>query len=855
MTTTAGFARPIKNGEEKHYLLLERERDQTMPVTRTMARERPSLLPPNKAKGKSSLSTTSHHPLNNWASEEFDGDEALTTSGRTYEELVNASQRQSHLIGIAAPLYPRDSGMSEETDESEPSPNNGRHSVGMMLGKNVSSWSTGRNSLSNWSTIGGGRQADDDGCDDDTESRIPNSVHMGNIMDTGRKSNVSLPSLGEGRNSLETPIDVIARHVNISQRRSNHPGSRATQRSKIGSARASYPSYMDNGGRPSSLNMSHISSSSSSGVLDASGDDLMLDNSWTPIRTSLEHSFDKSLANEAAFPHNGSLSPIRDRKSSTLPSPKRSPIKLKSPIRSPFGAVSPNRSPKRSPKKANSPKLGTVDTSVTALKKKALSPNGTYSLKEAEGKLLSTTKSMATTNVESCTGSSSNMSLSSGSDATLEQVTSSQKLVLRSLSSSHNGFKKAEDRERGVAKTTQEAGAGMATLSPEKSSIRENIRSPVPTPNSQRKVIKRFRSSVPTANYLVRDDVTQAHSTRNVMAAVADPAKNIHGVKEIATAQGVSNEETINSAYENAFVFPSDSINLPRVKTLRMFHDQAISNGSLSHQYQLNSAGANLISLQEVLLPSIAFETNAVLKRQQAKAEWHAQKEVVETIETCRKVVIKCTGEAIAVVGEAWREREKERQRLQVERFKREEEKQRVDKLNAKKNRKEARAQSRRERYERQKSEKRLNHHRNKEMWQEVAKLMVDIQKLEKEERLWKEALVEVNRLVVHHQPPEKMELDSVLDEKGNNQLLISVEKANLESIAATLVGDVTMATERINWMLKSVSLAMDESEKLRKEAYDKYQYDGHKFWGYPNVDDSKGLFIALSMESPFKGL
>jgi hypothetical protein len=55
--------------------------------------------------------------------------------------------------------------------------------------------------------------------------------------------------------------------------------------------------------------------------------------------------------------------------------------------------------------------------------------------------------------------------------------------------------------------------------------------------------------------------------------------------------------------------------------------------------------------------------------------------------------------------------------------------------------------------------------------------------------------------------------------------------------------------------MLKSVSLAMDESEKLRKEAYDKYQYDGHKFWGYPNVDDSKGLFIALSMESPFKGL
>jgi hypothetical protein len=833
-----------------------------MPVTRTMARERPSLLPPNNAKGKSSSSTSSRHPLNNRESDTggFDCDEALTTTGRTYEELVNASQRQSHLSGIAAPSYPRDSGMSDETGESEPSPYNGRNSVGMMLGKNVSSWSTGRNSLSNWSTIGGGGgQADDDDCDDNfMESRIPNSVHMENIMDTGRKSNVSHSSLGGKRNSLETPIDVIARHVNISQRRSNHPGSRATQRSNIGSARASHPSHMDHGGRPSSLNMSHISSSSSSGVLDASGDDLVLDNGWTPIRTSLEHSFDNSLSSEVAFPHNDTLSPIRGRKSSTLPSPKRSPIKLKSPIRSPFGVVSPNRSPKRSPKKANSPGRGTID------KKKALSHNGTYSLKEAEGKLLSTSKSTATTNVESGTDSSSNMSLSSGSDATLEQGASSQKLVLRSLSSSRNGFKMAEDQESRVAKATQESGEGMTMLSPEKSSIKDNIRSPVPTPNSQRKVIKRFRSSVPSANYFVQDELAQADSTRKVMAAVVDPARNISGVEEIATAQGGFNGETANSnsAYENAFVFPSDSIPLPCIKTLRMFHDQAISNGSLSHQYQLNSAGANLISLQEVILPSIAFETSAVLKRQQAKAEWHArdcvpgskQIEVVEAIETCRKVVIKCTGEAITVVGEAWREREEEKQRLQVERFKKEEEQQRVNEINAKKNRKEARARSRHERFERQRSEKRLNHHRNKEMWQEVAKLMVDIQKLEKEERMWKEALVEVNRLVEHHQPPEKMELDTVLEEKGKSQLLISVEKANLESVASTLVGDVTMAAERINWMLKSVSLAMDESEKLRKEAYDKYQYDGHKFWGYPNVDDSKGLFIALSMESPFKG-
>jgi hypothetical protein len=890
-----------------------------MPVTRTMARERPSLLPPpNNAQGKSSSATSSRYSLSNEEldalAQGFDGDEALTTSGRTYEELVSASQRQSQLSGTAGRYQPRDSEMSEETEGSEPSQNNGRQSVGVMLGRNLSSWSTGRNSLSNWSTIGGGKNAvlndngDDDGGDDYTEKRIPNSVHMGNIMDTGRKSNVSHPSLGGGRNSLETPIDVNAGHANISQRRSNHVSSRGTQRSNIVNARASRPSQVDHVGRSSSLNMSHISSSSSSGLLDASGEDLMLEDSWTPIRTSLEHSFDKSIANEATFPPNkangcgakttlglkssGSLSPIRGRSSNNF-SPKKmpksstssstkSPIKAKSPVRSPFGDVSPNRSPK----KANSPKQGTATTSP---KKKALSPNGTYSLKEAEGKLLSMPTATATTNIESGSGSS-NMSVSSGSEVTsssatrLEQgASSSKKLVLRSLSSSRNSLKKSDmvpknaslmGRDSGVAKATaQEGEAEMSILSPEKSSTKDHVRSPVPTPNSQRKVIKRFRASVPTANYLVQDDLMddslEKNSTRTEVAVVVEPANNIHGGEKIATAYGGSSEavkpmevETTQSTYENAFVFPLNSIPSPRIKTLRMFHDQAVSNGSPSHQYQLNRAGANLISLQEVILPSIAYETNAVLKQQQAKALRHAQdgmpdsqgKEIVEAIETCRKVVTKCTGEAMKVVGEECREREKERQRLRVERLEREKEQQRLDELNAKRERKEARARSRQERYERQKTDKRLNHPRNKMLWQEVAKLMVDIQKLEKEERLWKEALVEVNRLVEYHQPPEMIELDSIVTEKSSGKLLKSIEKSNLESLTTTLVGDVTMATERINWMLKSVSLAMEESDKLRKEAYDKYQYDGHKFWGYPKVDDSKGLFIALSMESPFKG-
>lgn len=792
------------------------------------------------------------------------------TSGRTYEELlVSASslhhQRESGSMAAGGSSL-RDSVMSDEMEESESSPshNDGRQSVGsVMLGRNLTTWSTGRNSLSNWSTIGGGGGGgggetpggENDGIDDNTESRIPSSVHMGGL-DTGRKSNISIPSLGGGQNSLETP-SILAAHVNISHRNVN---SRTTQRSNSGSARVS---------RPSSLNMSHISSSSSSsGLLEASGE-MLEDESWTPIRTSLENSFiNNAPSNKKTSSSSSSLggfkssggslsSPIRGRSST---SPKRSPVKgSKSPVRSTFGDVSPNRSPTTySPKKKTmSPKKGSM-----TLPKKKLSPNGTYSLKEAEGKRLSmpaSTTSTVTTNVDSGSGGSSNMSVSSGSDAamtsgvTLERRTSSTKSVLPSLSISRKSI-----NEKAAAASVADAEKTLTNLSPVKiSATRCNVHSPVPTPNSQRKRVKRFRASVPSANYLNQDDLAD---TEEMVIVVAKPAG--------ATIDGVANDMEVDTtttktlSYDNAFVFPSDSIPKPSIKTLRMFHDQAVAVGTPSHQYQLNCANSNIVSLHEVILPAIAYEMSTVLRQMQARAQRNVKdgmpasrgQEIVEAIETCRRLVAKCNYEAVKVAGETWRDQEATREKLRMERLEREVEQQRLETRRAKRERKEARARSRQERCERQKSDKQRNHPRNKELCQEILKLTGDIQMLEKEERLWKEALVEVKEMEDNLQAPERQDLDSLLGkEMGNDELVDSVANANLESVATTLVGDVTMTTERINWMLKSVSLAMDESDKLRKEAYDKYQYDGHKFVGYPKVDDPKGLFMALSMESPYR--
>ena len=163
------------------------------------------------------------------------------------------------------------------------------------------------------------------------------------------------------------------------------------------------------------------------------------------------------------------------------------------------------------------------------------------------------------------------------------------------------------------------------------------------------------------------------------------------------------------------------------------------------------------------------------MKEKQAKAQRYAQdgrpdsqgKEVIKAIETCRKVVTKCTGEAMKVAGESWRAREKEREQLRVQRLANQEEQRKLDELKAKKERKEARARSRHERYERQKREKQRNHPRNKEMWQEVAKLMVDIQRLEKEERMWKETEENLKERELELDEREKAEEHtSVLDQE-----------------------------------------------------------------------------------------
>lgn len=782
----------------------------------------------------------------------------LTTTGRTYEELVASNQRRSV--------------MSSDTEDSEEH-KAGRQSVGFMLG---------RNSLSNWSTVGGG------GKEDSFEDDVPTSILSEEQINTGRKSNLSRHSLS--RQSLETPGMSLG-HVNVSRRGSNlRSGSirQASKPSANGGGKESMQPFHIKGRRSQSLNVSHISSSSDE--TNNKGD------SWSPIRSSLDNSFAKNAsATVSATAHlqmardptresighkaNGSLSPIEHRqsKSPAGKSPKRNMFKspTKSPSRSPLGDISPNRkSPVRSPNER---------PSLPAKKSGGLSPNGTYSLKEAEGKRLSL-PSMST----------SNMSVSSG---TTETTDSSATLLTEMAQGSQQSVKKVMPKEKAGKKvpglkTTipslsssrkQNADSGKRVpalraaetmLSPEKNSLTQ-ARSPAPTPNSQRRVVKRFRASIPMANYhLPEDEEMEDSLERREQKRVDEAAAKLRrgcqdsslqraDVRKQSTPpetqpKKVTGAETQASEYLNSFEFP-ETIPAPSAKTLCLFHDQAVANGSISHQYQLNRAATNLLSLHEVILPSVACETNSALKQEQAIAQRNAKDglpdsqgtAVVEAIEVCRRAVSKCTIAAMKAGGESFRTRERERETDRVKRHVAAEAQRKADEAEARRNRKEARAKARAERYKAQKGERQRNHPRNKELWQEVTRLMVDIQKLEKEERQWNDALAEVKRMEVNRQPPRKVDLAPPQPTSSSGELLSSIDGAGVGLATSTLVQDVTLAAERVNWTLQRVSAAMVESDRLRAEAFDKYEYDGHKFYGYDAGGDAKGLFMTLSAESP----
>ncbi|KAL7436869.1 hypothetical protein ACHAXM_005350 [Skeletonema potamos] len=777
------------------------------------------------------------HPSLLASSPSDDDDTNNGIGGQTYEELVNKNYRESSSNNVGG-MDESGYDLSIESDESA-SPTNfhsqthhkGRQSIGFMLG---------RNSLSNWTTIGG---AGDEGHEeDDGDEEEMEDIGQ---LNTGRKSNVT------GRkSSMETPL--MGQLINVSSRRSTHQFSAAAAAAAAAASngRGGNSNVAHSRGRRSTnpLNISHISSSSSSNGFDDSMS--LMKDSWSPIRASLDNSFAADASRRASrslSPRRRSRSPPTRRGSfSSSKSPTRS---SSSPTRSPLEDISPNRHHQRS----------TSFSSFQQKKSPVKSPNGTFSLKEASPSVSVQQQQKQQQQLTSPTDKKTGGVKSIGGNGGGRKSLSFPSLASTRKSIGFSPAVKPAGDNAGATIASSNDGATATTTT-------STIRSPIPTPNSQRRLVKRFRASVPTANYMDAEEIEKETTTKDSNEGSSSSSSSSGDAVALlrrfettySSSQGGTKhrqqqqqQQQQQQEYKNDFVFP-ESIPVPSAETLLLAHNQAISVGSPSHQYQLTRAGTNLLSLQEVILPSILTQTSSVLKEKQAKAQRnvkdgmpdHQGKDVVEVIEACRKLVNRCIGEAMKEAGDSWRQREERRTQSRMERHLAQVEQRKANERQAKRQRKEQRALSREMRYESAKREMQLNHPRNKAMWTEVVTLDNEIQKLKREERKWMQVKKELDSMGDPNN--ERMELDHIVPSSSVEEQVANIP---LEHTARTMVEDVTMAMNRLNWMLSSVSSAMEESDKLRKEAFTKYSED-HKMIGFSQFDDPKDLFRRITRKS-----
>mmetsp|Transcript_26383 Transcript_26383/g.42880 ORF Transcript_26383/g.42880 Transcript_26383/m.42880 type:complete len:1350 (+) Transcript_26383:183-4232(+) len=267
--------------------------------------------------------------------------------------------------------------------------------------------------------------------------------------------------------------------------------------------------------------------------------------------------------------------------------------------------------------------------------------------------------------------------------------------------------------------------------------------------------------------------------------------------------------------YKNDFVFP-ENISLPSAEALRVAHDQAVLVGDPSHQFQLTRAGTNLLSLQEVILPSIYGQISSALKEKQAIAQRNAKdgmpdhqgNDVVEVIEACRKLAKRCIGEAMKKAGESWRQREKSR----MERHLALVEQRKAAERQAKQERKNERALARQARHDSAK-ESAMHDPRNIALHDELAMLEKALDQLKLEEEKWKTVNEELSR-AKDTPNGELMELDPVV-QLEDTSMEEQVSNTPLEQITESMIEETTEAVNYLGGVFKTITSTMKQSEEL----------------------------------------
>jgi hypothetical protein len=144
---------------------------------------------------------------------------------------------------------------------------------------------------------------------------------------------------------------------------------------------------------------------------------------------------------------------------------------------------------------------------------------------------------------------------------------------------------------------------------------------------------------------------------------------------------------------------------------------------------------------------------------------------------------------------------------------------------------------------EKRKRDRKKNLPRNKELWNEVALLMADLHRLEKEEKAWKEASDILDKLEAESKERiQKMQSSVVQDDR------ITAEEDDASLNIDPILDHCAVSAGRIKCMADSIDVLAGEAESVRKTLYDSYN-NHHKFKGYLGAKDPKALIQALSLK------
>ena len=305
-----------------------------------------------------------------------------------------------------------------------------------------------------------------------------------------------------------------------------------------------------------------------------------------------------------------------------------------------------------------------------------------------------------------------------------------------------------------------------------------------------------------------------------------------------------------SSGLASAVLVHPDEVPVPPKRMLKQLYNSALQEETGSgDQTYLKPAG--LLSLEEVLLPSLGKQENEALKQIQSKIQRDAP-EYKGLLEDNRRLVGKAIARAIESVQQSRGARCQQQQ-------KRREEKAEGRRL-VKQARKLALVEKRqREEQERQKqleSERRerkrvatKQYPKNQELWKEIVFLTSSIAQLEKEERMW----IQAEQQLIQKQSSKKRLCETAAAEdkessKNEEDGVIIAPKHPLQKEAEQRIQDIAIASTRIQSGLDTILKIMDDAEKTRKELYHTYTTD-HQFEGYQQVHDPKSMIRFLSQD------